>query len=443
MGSLMQDDDLPVVPRPVLETKSYAGITNDTRLIPTTDLLTHLNGAKWVVTYFSQLLNTDNEPTPYSPSIPPALQQYLRIDEFELKVTQALTPTNDTQLAEFQAEGTAYLFPHVIPNVGDCMLVEISPGRLGLLTVKTADVKSIFKESAYEITYQVRSFLDADTQRDLDAKTQKRVTYVRDFLRIGKNPMLVESEYTSYRSVLQLQHQAIQAYYSEFYNPEFETLLVPDQTATTYDPFLVEFFLTLVSKDHFPAYRRVEVVNCDDVNSTQVSSLWDALRSADPSTLGFCSRQMVVVPSRYVYSHPMHRTIRYSGITQVVRSAEHHTEVSTPLRTNLGAGMGKVGGFILNTDLPGLTRGTTSTTTLRLIPHFTPETYVFSEAFYTGVGELTVIESEVRKALTSTDVSLLNTQKLFDQSKRWSAFQRFYFIPVLVYLSYYALGALN
>lgn len=444
MSLIEIDDDTPL-PNPTLETKPYAGMANDTRLTPTTDLLTHIRGSKQIVTYYSQVLGPDNEPTPYSPSIPPALQPYIKIDGFELKVTTALSPVHNQELAEFEGEGTAYLFPHVIPNAGDAFVMPIAPGRLGLLTVKTADQKSIFKETTYEITYQIRSFLDADTERDLANKVTKSVFYIRDFLRIGRNPMLVDSEYETYQQIQKDQYLGIEAFYSEFYNTDYETFLVPDQTSSTYDPHVVDFLLGLVNKDHHPIYRNAESINCDDTHTDKLVTVWNALMEGDLGVLEYCVRKVAVVPTRYVYTHPLHRTIRYSGIATVVLPDTQYPEVKQPLsftRTQ-NAQPTKLNQFITNTTLPGLTMRSATELAGASTPTLSKYAYVFSPEFYEGRAPLSELEGQVYKALTTGDVDIAVIGKLFKQVKRWTPLERFYFVPVLIYLSYFAVGALN
>lgn len=439
--SFFTDDTTPPQTPVDLVTQPYRGITNDTRLIPTTDLLTHVKGSKWVVTYYSQVLGVDSEPTAYSPSIPPALQQYVRIREFEFKVTTPIEPQSLTENAEFKVEGTAFVFPHVVPNVGDMFIAPVRPGQLGFFTLTSAEPKSIFQQPAYEIRYELRSLLDDTTSRDLEKKVTKDVIYVRDFLRVGRNPMLVESEYAQYQTLLTLQQTLINQYFEQNYVHEFEAFLVPDQDTTTYDPYVVDFISHLVPKDRYRFYQKAEQLVCDDVNSATVTTLFDVLLKGDTKQLVRCRRDFALLPTKTVFQPPLYRTIRYSGIDLVVKSAQDHPNATRPINwIGTPPTIQSFSAQISTTELSGLLH-TQSSVSVPLWP--LEPAYVVSEAFYRDYVATCVLEQELKAVLDNQTPQLARVLTLARDLDNLSEVQRFYFTPLVLFLSVYALGAIN
>ena len=225
----------------ILVTEStYADVGIDTRWTPLQSIMSHIAGSVWEVTYFSQVIDTDSQLMPQSPTVSAAFQQYRKIEGMQLRVSDPLNIQQDDTTKMMQIDGSAIVFAAIIPNEGDMFTADIGLGKPAVFRVATSAKKAIFKEAAYDITYAFAS-TDEEYIHDLEMKTVQSLVFKKDFLNRGQNPLLLEEEAVIIEN-LEAQYRALaDNYFNTFFNNEYKTLTVPGQTYSVYDPFLVKF----------------------------------------------------------------------------------------------------------------------------------------------------------------------------------------------------------
>ena len=68
----------------------------------------------------------------------------------------------------------------------------------------------------------------------------KTVYYRKDFVTYGQDPILIEPDVLNIEKLTTQLNNIKDYYFSRFFSNEYSTLIVPNQGASVYDPFLVK-----------------------------------------------------------------------------------------------------------------------------------------------------------------------------------------------------------
>lgn len=450
----------PPVPKPIdpvqvkIADPGYKGVTVDSAVTPLASIIQYIEGQIWQVEYFSQVLGLDSEPQPHQLDRSATYQQYVLIKGLELKVNSPLAVSQDPESRAMTLEGSAYVATGVIPNKGDCFFADIGQGREAQLTVTSVEKKTHFKQTVYQINYEVTHYSDHDVsaiRQDLDSKLVKVVHFVKDFNYFGQNPLMLSEDF-NFRIEFQKHYARLAHYYlNDFYSRQYRTLLIPDQSYPSYDPYLIDGILQWISVQDHP-----DVVNIQrpQVNRTQQRStdtVWTALNALDPVMLKNAIRKTGLLHRSYFKGQPDLAGVFYMGVSYVVYKTEGPVNVdeqykqfaTTPVAQQLDTGklrfdsierledQSQLDGFYYAAVNP--TTATGEPALPMVIPVSRIGSYVFSEDFYKGTAQ-SQLERLILQALQyeQIDKKLLNA--LCEQSIHWHNLERFYYIPALLCL---------
>lgn len=250
-------DEPEVVPNPVVEVKAPSTETvlpyvptyrDNTQRSKDTDLntlLQHVSGSPWSIDFYLNLNGSDQanvgfDPHPDEGSI---FQQYHRIRDMEVRVTDPLTFEHDPATANTYYEGSANFYARVIPNEGNVFVADIGDGRRVLFEITTARPTSALKHTVYAITYRSKFEITPEITKVLESSTVKTSVFIRESL-FGISRGLFSSEehdiYLKAKTSLRRLHEA---YGSKFYDERNNTLMLVE--GMVYDSHVVEFFNTL------------------------------------------------------------------------------------------------------------------------------------------------------------------------------------------------------
>ncbi len=430
---------------------SYKGVTVDTRYTPLANLLQYVEGSKWTVTYYSQVLGESSELQPQDINVSPVYQQYLRIEAMELRVTSPLAYSSDPETNYSILEGTATTLPGWKPNQGDMFLADIGDGREAIFVVTQAESRSFMKDALYSISYEVVGYSDADTTRlvDLENKTIRRTRFVKEFYHYGQNPLITDEDYLARVDLLEAKRQLIQMYMADFMSVEENTLLVPGQVKPTYDPYLVEFISKLISADEAPEIMRLRQPNVLGLKQMRKSTIWDCLADLSYPLVHNCTWKTFLVESRYFRGYATYSGVYYTSIGYVVAPQDRRTDVDVPYdrSCNVGVSVGApvVFGGRRYDDITRLLPGTELSMfdytesvdeglpyVTRIVDH--EGYYVFSEAFYRGQEVTSHLERLVRAMLRMESVDTRTLKILATKALSWENLERFYYTPVILTL---------
>ena len=432
----------PHPPRILSET--YRGVTVDTRYIPTSSLLTHVEGSPMSVNYYSQVLDRDTEVAGQNVTRSQTLQQYLLIKGMEIRVTQDLQWTQDETTKQFSGTGAANTYPFLTPNKGDMFLMDVGEGREGIMQVTDSKRMSVFKEAIHEITYEFIAFSDADRYRlaDLNSKVVEQYTYAKDFLQYGQNPVLLDEDADNVRDLTYAFTDIIQQYFAEFLSKEFSTLALPGQPFSVYDHFLTKAMLKICTTFDAPEIQYTRLLNVDGPNDMATPTIWDMALQRNVMLKRMLNDRMGMTASLYFPSDPMMEGFHHSGFQYIIypvaprQSWDDVRKMRPPIALAYSLRpvpsiAGRLEDLISQDQLNGLPYKDCP-----LIKDVTVDDYyIFSEAFYSEKRELmSKLEQAVWDMLNRKDVSLKLLTFFVKTLQTWGALERFYYTPFILLL---------
>lgn len=436
-------------PNPVRTTHiadpKFKGVAVDTRWVNRSNLLTHVEGYSWVLkAYYSQVLNSDSQLSGQQVTVSAQYQPYKKINGMELKVQSPLTTSQDDASKGMNMQGSSLIYPNtVIPNEGDMMVADIGEGRLGVFRVTDTIKKTIYENAVYEIEYSINS---DETLRveDLDAKVVEEVYFHKEYLTLGRDPLLVNSEHNNLLAIQEVYDALARQYFQRFFSDEYKTLLIPLQQQSTYDYFLVDFLLSQFDTTDSQEIRYIRKLAMGGDPAMQSHSLWTALKERDPVYLKTAFQKAGVVTTKIFVSTSLVNSIRYTGIPRAIYPIDAQLVINNQMRNNACGNLvtplieplqhdaPPMGGLYQMVEAITIANATPGEGTVK--PVATDEYYVLSEDFYKKTAGMSTLESVVWKFLEREpmDVTqLVGTAKLWPT---WGYLEQCYYIPILMHL---------
>lgn len=419
----------------------YSGVSVDQRWTAKADLLTHVEGSSWVVDYYSQVLGADSPLSGQQLSVSSAYQSYKKIKDFELKVSSALSTSQDDESKEMTVSGSAIVYHAVIPNEGDMFIADIGEGKTGLFRVTSTVKKSIFKTACYEINYS----LDTDQQEkknDLENKVVDTLHFNKDYITLGKDPLILTSDHNALLSLKRAYEVMSHQYFKKFLSHEYKTLILPNQGGKSiYDPYLTRFLLDTVDNWECQDARLVRQLSVDDDPLMKGNSLWTALLKRESQYLGTSFTSAGLVSARTFSTNPRFNGIRYTGVGYVVYPTDAVVNVDGELYTNtkplselrIAASAPKQGQLNAMVRAVNLHAPQGQWSDIRAVTY--DEHYVLSQAFYEKNEEQSYLESVVWRFI---DGQAIEAQVLIDATKalnNWGALEQFYYTPIIMLMT--------
>lgn len=369
----------------------------------------------------------------------------------ELRVSSAL---NDGQSQEadtksMKVRGSATIYPGLIPNVGDMFIADVGDGREAVFQVTQAERKTIFKDTVHTIEYEIVSYNDPGRREDFRRKTTVTYHFVRDFLHHGQNPLIIDELYNNQRSMIQHYRDLLGSYFRDFFSHDIGTLIVPDQSSITYDPFMVRFVSQCfeASENHYRGIMRALNVGGDRA-MTQLTVL-DAIAALNANVLHTAVYKMQLVDSSRFKDHVVYNGIFYTKVRDVVFPAEVRTDVDANYTRNnvvagsvnslqrSGARVKDIRRLIRTNEVPSLLDlGNAPTDVPDINRVADSDYYIFTEKFYHSRSgqRSTKMEIEVHKLLNGEPMDNKVLMKMATECRYWDNLERFYFIPILCVL---------
>lgn len=429
---------------PVIHSKEVKVNVVDTKYTPISSLLTNIEGSKWVVNYYSQVVDTSDALYGHDIGQSGVYQQYKLIKNLELKVANDLSTSQDAESKSMIATGSAHIHSMVIPNNGDVFIADVGDGRAGLLQITETEKRSIFTQAVYYIEYQLISFVDDNDPRkiDLDSKVVETYYYLKDFINYGQNPLVITSEYEAFLKLHDLEDDLIRNYFKWFFSVEKKTLLVPGQPLSVYDHYLTKFVLATIDTTENPNVRHTKIYNVDGDVYLDNPTIFDVILTRDKNLLKTVDRKMGLASKLQFDNDPMKEGFRFANIPLIVypKIEQPIYDSVSPIKpkiitdTSIQNVLSRVGD--LNTLLPDNIDNDTSNGTLPNLPAvvsvLSDDHYIFSSQFYQGTMVQSQLEWIVHKFLNERVVNAGELFKVAEHYYNWGGLERFYYIPIII-----------
>jgi hypothetical protein len=473
MPIVAPDDDQPPSPKSSvvqIAKPEYKGVTVDTKVEPVQNILSHVGGSSWTVNYYSQALDLDSATQGQGQGTSPVHQQYRLIKGMELKVTTALTTSQNPDTNGMLVTGEANVYPFVIPNIGDMFLADVGAGREGVFEVTNVTRLSVFKQSVHSIEYKMMGYSDTVVEsggskvNDLNRKVVQTFQYDKDFIKFGQNPLIFEDDYEHIEYLRRNYKMILDRYFKTFISKELGTVILPGQDSPTYDHYITRLLNSIFSAWDTKEVQNLKVLNVDDDYALQATSVWDALLKRD--RLGMAD-VFLKVGKVYAYeftTDPMLEGVHWSGVNELIYPTDPTLTVDyksmEPLKLVNGNSIQKgpsrlsasallpepiplyetiiqaLDGYNLLDEEGNLVY---EPIILPPIIHRTMKDnfYVFSEDFYKNnriVGKQSQLELMVQDYLDDKVLSFKRLKSFCEDMANWNTLDRFYYTPVLLML---------
>lgn len=410
---------------PTLTDTAYKHSIVNANRQPLGALLTHIEGTSWTVDYYSQVLGSDEEPSPPDSAQSGTYQQYLYIHHYELKLQGPLNTTVDVSDQSVIVSGSAIMYPYMKPNYGDAFIADMGDGSAGLFTITEIEKKSFFKQACYEVQFTLSDYLTQELEDNLNSKTIKQTEFVKDFMTYGQNPVIATSDRLKYSTLENLVDDALNDWLGEYYSNEYRTILVPNQNLVTYDPFLTRMITQIFSKTKYPVIKHIDLLNVDDNNLNYYTDIWSTLVKRETYMLRNCFTKYFSVNSKTLDGNVFLQTAYYSGVHRIVVPVPGNNLADERLGLSRIASGDTIHGEPPESE--GITISDMTNT----------HEYVFSENFYSMDKYATHTELE-SMVLDYMDEKHLDWEKLknaLENRHTWNTLHRFYTVPVLLLLT--------
>lgn len=209
-------------------------------------------GSPIIVTWFHKLDSLADHQTTFSDLSfisNTVNQSYLRINNFEIRLTAPLEYSYEQQQTQSSLTGEASVYPGFQPLMGDLFIYALQPGQLGIFKINAAPRRlTIKKLAAHMISFELIKILGT-------AELNELLTRVRDVAWFNKQRFLNETaalltsddvkdlEYMG-EKYAELLHYFHTNYYDKY---SYKSYVSPDGY---YDPYLVNFMQSFIPSEH-------------------------------------------------------------------------------------------------------------------------------------------------------------------------------------------------
>lgn len=442
-----------VVPAVQVQPKPYVGATVDTSHTRFDQLTTYIAGQSYIVNYLSLVKGRDDDNRLQERDSHPIFQQYDLTKGFELKVTSPLDASQVADSKDMTLRGAANVYGVIIPKEGDIFLGDMGDGREGMFGITSSTRLSHYTTTVHSIEYSLICPVDQELADKLyNYSVVKTTIFHKDFLDTGNDPRISEEQTETVNNLKEHYERLISLYFHDFFSRDLKTLLVPNQRAITYDPFIIRFIKTMLTPQDHPAIRQMVELNVEGQAMMYEFTFWNCLESMDVAMLPMSVHLAGIVGvSQFYNRRPTLNSIYYSGVERVIYPDMERTDVDGGyFNCNQDPALERiVRGAARFRELDRLVKPTLEMDrTLEIYeavhPNHTAQIkrvsyddyYVLSKDFYTHTPDkkLSKLEAITLAALKGEAIDIATLDNLCEGALMWDNVERFYYVPILINL---------
>lgn len=425
-------DNLPEIRKNVIKDVVVDGLAE-----PLDQLTMFVDGTPWSVTYYSQIKVPDNATMSLDTNASGIQQQYQKIENFELRVTQGLSQDYDSTTGLTRLSGTSGVFPIITPIVDDMFVARASTDRLGIYRVNNVERTSINLKSAHVINYTLMSFVD-ESPLDLQNLEEKVIrTYFFDKDRVidGGFPLLKQEDHEAYFSLEETYRSIIDFYFDTFYNPAMQALVIPGQTSHILDISLIEFLLSIVEVSDHPVILKHRRFYNDNDPFMEQNNLWNMLLRRDARMLSEINQKYHYIAVSSFNRNSWIKGLAYSSVKYVAYPKNPDLSIRTQLDALVKAGMTiELSPTVNRSGIPssGVIQSypTPTGNMVKIFPVLVDDYYVLSQNFYTSVSGLSLLEKLVLQFIRHEAIDPQELSALLSDFRSWARLEQFYYLPI-------------
>lgn len=283
--------------------------------------ISYLNGTPWTCTYYCQYLSNDDIVGNSQDHNDATIKQYQKINDFEIRVTDALSNNIEASTGKSTVSGRATVYPVITPIVGD-VFVAISSGNIyGIFEITNIERLSLYKESAWSISYIQIGYTLNPIAKQCEKYVISEFGFDASKLDTGSNPLFSTNSDVWITDKNAVINDLVNTYYNSFYDNRVNTFLVPETEThgRVYDPFIVDFWNTVVGSNF--NFSRPNPISYSTKNGFVIKpffTIFDALLKQSPAILKNTVKVFKLLPKSMFYAEYQRHTLMSSGIDYVV-----------------------------------------------------------------------------------------------------------------------------
>ena len=213
-------------------------------------------GSNITVTFY-HALNADTMQrtwqTDFSQSLDNVHYSYLRIKNFQMKLTESMQYSYETSETRSQLIGSAILYPNFCPNQGDLFIYQVDETHLGLFRIYEAPERMSIKASTvHQIKFILMAFLTPEQLQKLNDCVEDEVIFNLERYLNDAGALLTSGEADTLGLANSALNTLLNYYCSEFYENRIYNTFI--ESECLYDPYIVEFITRIIPLDKMKGY---------------------------------------------------------------------------------------------------------------------------------------------------------------------------------------------
>ena len=408
-----------------------------TSLFPETvskTLLKYVEGYPWTISYYGQLLNTNNTVERFDPSTPNLNQSYYLVNDMVLQVSSPLSSNYEQTTGVTTITGSGLTPYKITPNVGDVFIANVDSGEDAIFLVTSVTRKTYRKDTIYEIDYSLYSYTSTtpDFVTRLSERVQDSYWFNKDTDYFNRDVLIKPSVKEAIDRLKLFVKESKELYFRKFSIRGNGGILVPGLREKLYDPHMVSFISKTIDNDtlvtnHSKTYSFSDPyieqptfldmflsrnINLDTViNPRQVFTSVIDLQASNPR-LGYITHTGMdailypVDPSNSVYGFEPIDAINIYNPVSDTNTNDYNRDISVSSNNN----------------------GVFSKPLLHSL--FVGGFYIVSENFYLGENT-SFIEDILYKFITREGIAREDLAIACEDFRSWSDLHQFYLLPLL------------
>ena len=269
-----------------------------------------VDGMRWEVSYFNQILNINDQPVMPDINLPETSLSYNRIDKLDIYVSSGL-PSSDV----IDVTGSGTINAGFVPYYGDAFIATLAGGRIGIFVITSVTKEYYNTHDIYQVEYKLSYFADTSSEvyNDLIHKVVNKYVYDKDAINTFSNPVILDAEYKRRIALGRVPGQMLSHYLDIFYDNETTLLRLPTTVAMYIDQMVNHTILKVysINDDH----RLLKLSRLDKrING---DTIWDAVLKRDITILDTCVIDLGYMVNRIASTTGV-KVATYLGIEYVV-----------------------------------------------------------------------------------------------------------------------------
>jgi hypothetical protein len=272
-----------------------------------------------------------------------------------------------------------------------------------------------------------------DKIRDLDNKTIETLHYSKELVKYGKYPIVISNDYNTTLNLSKLYYSITDYYFGNFFNREYKTLLLPNQSVPTYDHFLVSFILSTFDTSDSDNIKHIIKYNVQDDEVLNNDSVFNIIKDRDISKMEHVFKTYGMVYAKQFARNAKSYVISYSGISRVIYPVlldedmyDNDRKLISLDKLNLS--------IVKPMHLPASDNLSSITPTVPVnhTPSINDIDYVFSKEFYYNSPTMSVLERLVMDYISNISIPVSQVHEMLKKVRNLSTLEQFYYIPILL-----------